>query len=145
QVRGRIHARVLLDDPKRPRRYNEQRYRRPPGEMAELFKDMPEAIDNSREIARRCSLQLTLGKSVLPAEPVPGGMTTEAFLCAEAARGLQRRLQQLAGTSTTRRIERAEYEKRLEVELGVICQMGFAGYFLIVADFIRWARENGVP
>ena len=145
EVRVCIHDGNVLDDPKRPRRYSEQQYLRSPEEMAELFKDIPEALENTLEIARRCSLQLTLGKSVLPAYPVPSGMTTEDFLRAEAARGLARRLEQLAGTVTTRKIERAEYEERLQIELGVICQMGFAGYFLIVADFIRWARENGVP
>jgi len=104
EVRVCIHDGVLLEDPKRPRRYSEQQYLRSPQEMAELFKDIPEAIENSVEIARRCSLQLTLGKSVLPAYPVPAGMTTEDFLREEAARGLERRLEQLANTATTRRI-----------------------------------------
>ena len=145
EVRVCIHDGVVLDDPKRPRRYSEQQYLRSPQEMAELFKDIPEAIENSVEIARRCSLEVKLGKSVLPAYPVPEGMTTESYLRQEAQRGLERRLEQLMKGPTTRPIEREAYERRLETELGVICQMGFAGYFLIVADFIRWARENGVP
>src|SRR6185312_4661492 len=100
----------------------------------------------SFEIARRCNLELKLGKSVLPAYPVPGNLSTEDFLRDEAQRGLQERLQ-LRSTAVVqgRPLARDEYEQRLDIELGVICQMGFAGYFLIVADFIRWARENGVP
>ena len=115
--------------------------------MAELFKDIPEALANSVEIARRCSLELKLGKSVLPAYPVPEGMTTEDYLARASLRAGLR-----CGSSNSRRQptrrERSlapMYESRLQIELGVICQMGFAGYFLIVADFIRWARENGVP
>ncbi|HEX7115882.1 MAG TPA: DNA polymerase III subunit alpha [Steroidobacter sp.] len=146
EARVCIHDGTLLGDPKRRRKYSEQQYLKSPEEMADLFEDLPEAIANTVEIAKRCSLELKLGKSVLPAYPVPEGLTTEEFLCAEAKRGLERRLAQLAANpSDGRVIERAEYERRLETELGVICQMGFAGYFLIVADFIRWARENGVP
>src|SRR4029078_2519200 len=115
-------------------------------QMAQLFDDVPEAIANSFEIARRCNLELKLGKSVLPAYPVPGNLSTEDFLREEARRGLQERMQRLSTAVVQgRAIARDEYEQRLEIELGVICQMGFAGYFLIVADFIRWARENGVP
>ncbi len=146
EARVCIHEGMLLDDPKRPRRYTEEQYLKSPQEMAHLFRDIPEALVNSVEIARRCSLELTLGKSVLPAYPVPSQMTTEEFLREESARGLVRRLEQLAAHPPVgRRIPKEEYESRLEIELGVICQMGFAGYFLIVADFIRWARENGVP
>ncbi|HEU4655007.1 MAG TPA: DNA polymerase III subunit alpha [Steroidobacteraceae bacterium] len=145
EARVCIHDGVLLEDPKRPRRYSEQQFLRSPEQMQALFKDVPEAIENTLEIARRCSLELKLGKSVLPAYPVPTGETTEDFLRSEAKRGLERRLEHLAAHPYGRPIPREEYVSRLEIELGVICQMGFAGYFLIVADFIRWARENGVP
>ncbi len=146
EVRVCIHDGNLVEDPKRPRRYTPQQYLKSPQEMAELFKDLPEALSNSVEIARRCSLQLTLGKSVLPAYPVPPGMTTEDFLREEARLGLEARLNQLAAAPVKgRTIGAEEYHERLQIELGVICQMGFAGYFLIVADFIRWARANGVP
>src|SRR4051812_7859868 len=145
EARVCIHEGTLLEDPKRPRRYSEQQFLRSPEQMQELFKDVPEAIENTLEIARRCSLELKLGKSVLPAYPVPTGETTEDFLRSEAKHGLERRLEHLAAHPYGRKIPRDEYEQRLEAELGVICQMGFAGYFLIVADFIRWARENGVP
>ncbi|MGH8179217.1 MAG: DNA polymerase III subunit alpha [Steroidobacter sp.] len=146
EARVCIQEGAMLDDPKRRRRYSEQQYLKSPQQMAELFRDAPEAIENSFEIARRCTLELKLGKSVLPAYPVPSGLSTEDYLREESQGGLQKRLLQLAAAPVHgRAIAQEEYEQRLESELGVICQMGFAGYFLIVADFIRWARENGVP
>jgi DNA polymerase-3 subunit alpha len=146
EARVCIHDGMLLEDSKRPRKYSEQQYLRSPQEMAELFADVPEALQNAVEIARRCNLEVKLGKSVLPAYPVPAGLTTEDFLRTESAQGLEQRLQQLAAAPLMGRvIAREEYTSRLESELLVICQMGFAGYFLIVADFIRWARHNGVP
>jgi DNA polymerase-3 subunit alpha len=146
EARVCIQEGALLDDPKRRRLYSPQQYLKSARQMADLFKDAPEAIANSVEIARRCTLELKLGKSVLPAYPVPAELTTEDFLREESRRGLAMRLVKLAAAPVAgRRIGQDEYEQRLEAELGVICQMGFAGYFLIVADFIRWARENGVP
>jgi DNA polymerase-3 subunit alpha len=146
EARVCIHDGQMLDDPGRPRRYTEEQYLRSPQEMAELFADMPEALENSVEIAKRCSIEVTLGKSFLPEFPVPAGMTTAGFLRSEAARGLVERLETARSTGLqAREIPREEYEQRLALELDVICQMGFEGYFLIVADFIRWARENGVP
>src|SRR5215472_2121937 len=136
EARVCIHDGALLADPARVRRYTRQQYLRSPAEMSALFADLPEALANSVEIARRCSLQLSLGEARLPQYPVPAEVTTEEFLHTEAARGLARRFP--AGAA-------AAYRERLASELAVICQMGFAGYFLIVADFIRWARENGVP
>ena len=89
EARVCIHEGTLLDDPKRPRRYSEQQYLRSPEEMEELFNDIPEAIENSVEIARRCSLELKLGKSVLPAYPVPTQLTTEDYLREESRAALQ--------------------------------------------------------
>src|SRR5258708_20217084 len=125
--------------------------------MAEIFKDAPELLDNTVEVAKRCSLEIRLGASMLPAYPVPAHSNTEDFLREEAARGLRARF--MASRSATlvasrgaepeapaaAEAARSGYEGRLDLELGVICSMGFAGYFLIVADFIRWARDNGVP
>ncbi|MGP8033967.1 MAG: DNA polymerase III subunit alpha [Steroidobacteraceae bacterium] len=136
EARVCIHDGALLTDPTRVRRYTRQQYLRSPAEMSALFADLPEALANSVEIARRCSLTLSLGEARLPQYPVPAGISTEDFLRAQAARGLAARCP--AGAP-------AAYQERLTTELAVICQMGFAGYFLIVADFIRWARENGVP
>ena len=138
EARVCIHEGALLTDPSRPRRYTAQQYLRTPAEMAVLFADVPEALANSVEIARRCSLALKLGEARLPDYPLPAGTSIVDYLRVEAERGLDGRL---AG----RVLEREPYRKRLAGELDVICKMGFAGYFLIVADFIRWARANGVP
>ena len=112
--------------------------------MATLFADLPEALENSVEIARRLNLEIKLGKPSLPAYPVPAGQTTEEHLREESRLGLEQRWPVIAHAAR-HAIPRDDYESRLASELDVICQMGFAGYFLIVADFIRWARENGVP
>ena len=112
--------------------------------MSELFADAPELLANSVEIAKRCSLEIKLGASMLPAYPVPAGSTTEDFLRGEARRGLGSRLDE-AQSKGGRPPDSDGYDARLQLELSVICSMGFAGYFLIVADFIRWAREHGVP
>ncbi len=157
EARVCIHDGALLADPSRVRRYSEEQYLKSPAEMAELFKDAPELLDNTVEVAKRCSLEIRLGASMLPAYPVPAGSSTEDFLREEAARGLRARF--MASRSATlvasrdaepeapaaAEAARSGYEARLDLELGVICSMGFAGYFLIVADFIRWARDNGVP
>ena len=145
EARVCIHDGALLGDVSRPRRYSEQQYLRTPAEMQALFEDLPEAIENTIEIARRCNLALEFGKSVLPPYPVPQGMQTEEFLRTEAARGLDERLAGASPEASAARAEPQQYRQRLEQELGVICQMGFAGYFLIVADFIRWARSSDIP
>jgi len=144
EARVCIREGALLADASRPRRYSEEQYLKSPAEMAALFADAPELIANSLEIAKRCSLEIKLGASMLPAYPVPAGETTEGFLRQESQRGLGVRIDE---ARTLRGIvcEGERYAARLELELGVICAMGFAGYFLIVADFIRWARGNGVP
>jgi DNA polymerase-3 subunit alpha len=157
EARVCIHDGALLADPSRVRRYSEEQYLKSPAEMAQLFKDAPELLDNTVEVAKRCSLEIRLGASMLPAYPVPADSNTEDFLREEAARGLRARF--MASRSATlvasrgaepeapaaAEAARSGYEGRLDLELGVICSMGFAGYFLIVADFIRWARDNGVP
>jgi DNA polymerase III subunit alpha len=157
EARVCIHDGALLADPSRVRRYSEEQYLKSPAEMAQLFKDAPELLDNTVEVAKRCSLEIRLGASMLPAYPVPADSNTEDFLREEAARGLRARF--MASRSATlvasrgaepeapaaAEAARSGYEARLDLELGVICSMGFAGYFLIVADFIRWARDNGVP
>ncbi|AGA33554.1 DNA polymerase III alpha subunit [Thioalkalivibrio nitratireducens DSM 14787] len=139
EARVCIHDGVVLADPRRPRRYSEQQYLRTPEEMAELFSDIPEALANAVAIARRCSVRLTLGESVLPDFPVPEGRSVDEHLRLTAAEGLDARLERHCFAP------RSDYTQRLERELDVICQMGFPGYFLIVADFIRWARNNRIP
>ena len=144
EARVCIHDGAQLADTSRARRYSEEQYLKTPAEMAELFADAPELLLNTVEVAKRCSLEIKLGSSMLPAYPVPAGSTTEKFLYEEAERGLGLRLAQAQALLGVTR-DAAAYEARLALELRVIASMGFAGYFLIVADFIRWARENGVP
>ncbi len=135
-----------LNDPRRPRIYSDQQYFRSAREMAELFADLPEALENSVEIAKRCNLQLRLGDYYLPDYPIPAGLTVEAFFRGEAEQGLERRLQQLARLQPEKIARRREeYGERLKFELDIINQMGFPGYFLIVMDFIRWAKKEGIP
>jgi DNA polymerase-3 subunit alpha len=138
EARVCIHDGALLADPARVRRYSRQQYLRTPQEMAALFADLPEALANSVQIARRCSLVLTLGEARLPQYPLPAGVSTEQFLRGESLRGLAARFRGADGAPPA-------HAERLGRELEVICQMGFAGYFLIVADFISWARTHGVP
>jgi len=146
EVRVCIHDGRTLDDTRRPRHYSDQQYLRTPEEMGELFADIPEALENSVEIARRCNLELTLGENVLPEFPVPEGMTTDSFFRAQAEEGLEKRLDFLFDTSVENFAEiRKPYDERLAHELDVIIEMGFPGYFLIVADFIKWGKANGVP
>ena len=146
EARVCIHDGTQLADPSRPRRYTQQQYLKTPAEMAELFADLPAVLEQTVEIARRCSLELKLGKSFLPEYPVPDGTTTAGFLRQESAAGLEARLAALAaGMPQVRPVPRADYDARLARELDVITSMGFEGYFLIVADFIRWAKANGVP
>ena len=135
----------MLGDARRPKIYTEEQYFKSPDEMAALFADLPEALANSVEIAKRCNLQITLGKNYLPDFPTPDGITLDDFLCLEAATGLERRLQQLFPDVAERTAQRPAYDARLKIETDTIVQMGFPGYFLIVADFINWAKNNGVP
>ncbi len=149
EARVCIHDGRSLSDPDRPRLYSKQQYLKTSAEMAQLFADIPEALENAFEIARRCNLDLTLGESVLPAFPVPDGQDEGAFLESEARRGLdallEERFEREAVPANKRDAVSAPYYQRLDTELAVIRDMGFPGYFLIVADFIRWARDNGVP
>lgn len=142
EVRVCIHDGQVLEDARRTRRYNAQQYLRTPAEMIDLFEDLPEAIENTLLIAQRCNLELTLGKNYLPVFPT-GEKTAGDFLKQQAEQGLEKRLEFLFGDQATSK--RKSYDKRLQIELEVIIKMDFPGYFLIVADFIQWAKQNGVP
>ncbi|MFZ5484473.1 MAG: DNA polymerase III subunit alpha [Pseudomonadota bacterium] len=135
----------VLGDRRRPKHFYPDDYFKSPAEMAELFADLPEALANSVEIARRCSLVLELGKSKLPLFPTPDGMSLDDYLRQRARAGLATRMASLFPEPEVRTARAAEYHDRLELELATIIQMGFPGYFLIVADFINWAKHNGVP
>lgn len=136
----------VLGDPRRERRYSEQQYLRSPEEMAELFSDIPEAIENTLEIACRCTLALNFGEYFLPEYPIPEGMTTDSFFEKLSLDGLLVRLDKILDKAAEDYPERKQvYMDRLRFELDIIIQMGFPGYFLIVMDFIRWAKENDIP
>lgn len=147
EVRCCIHGGYVLDDPNRPKPYSEEQYYRSSAEMIELFADIPEAIENTLQIARRCSLNLELGTYYLPNFPVPDGMTMDQYFDQFCREGLDERLAFLFGhlPAEQQAAKRSEYVARLEFELNTILQMGFPGYFLIVADFIQWAKNNAIP
>ncbi|MBD3670364.1 MAG: DNA polymerase III subunit alpha [Gammaproteobacteria bacterium] len=146
EARVCIHDGRTLDDPRRPKLYSEQQYLRTPQEMMELFADIPEALENTIEIARRCNITLTLGKNFLPDFPIPAGLSMEEYFNQQSREGLEQRLDKLFDRNAPDFAEkRKPYDERLQIELDVINQMGFPGYFLIVADFIQWAKNNGVP
>ncbi|MCR9186489.1 MAG: DNA polymerase III subunit alpha [Halieaceae bacterium] len=146
EARVSIREGRTLDDPRRVRAYTDQQYLRSPAEMAELFADIPEALQNSVEIARRCNLVLELGKPYLPDYPVPAGLTMDAYFRQLSHEGLDQRLASLFDPSSDSFHERqVEYRARLDFELDTIIQMGFPGYFLIVMDFIRWAKQHDIP
>ncbi|AZD65103.1 DNA polymerase III, alpha subunit [Pseudomonas chlororaphis] len=136
-----------LDDPRRSKNYSDQQYLKSAEEMAELFSDLPEALENTVEIAKRCNIEVKLGKHFLPDYPIPDGMTIDDYFRKVSFDGLEERLSVLLPKDTTEDYEakRQVYVDRLNFELDIIIQMGFPGYFLIVMDFIQWAKSNGVP
>ncbi|MCB1693151.1 MAG: DNA polymerase III subunit alpha, partial [Pseudomonadales bacterium] len=146
EVRVCIHDSRALDDPRRERRHSEQQYLKSAEEMCALFEDIPEAIENTLEIARRCNVEVNLGSYFLPEYPIPEGYTREAYLEKLAREGLDKRLLKILDPAAPDYAEeRKRYDERLAFELKVINDMGFPGYFLIVMEFIDWAKDNGVP
>ena len=135
----------ILGNPRRVRRFTPQQYFKSTAEMQALFADLPSALANAVEIARRCSLTLVLGKPRLPDFPVPQGHTVETYFRQTSIDGLEERLAHLYPDAAQRAAERPRYLERLEFEIDTILKMGFPGYFLIVGDFINWAKNNGCP
>lgn len=135
----------ILANEKRPHLFNETQCFQTQKQMVELFADMPEALQNTVEIAKRCSLTLVLGEHKLPLFPTPEGMSLGDFMAQQAREGLEKRLVELFPDETERQAKRKVYDERLAYEIDVIVKMDFPGYFLIVADFIQWAKNNGVP
>ena len=135
----------ILANPKRVRRFTREQYFKSAEQMQALFADVPSALANTAEIAKRCSLTLVLGKPQLPAFPTPNGMPAEEYFRFASFEGLEERLKHLFPDEAKRDKERPRYVERLEFELGTILKMGFPGYFLIVGDFIQWAKQNGCP
>lgn len=140
EVRAAIQSGHTMLDPNRPKTYTKKQYIRSIEEMEALFADIPDAIENTKELAKRCTVTLTLHQPQLPAFPIPEGMTIEEFFRAESYAGLEHRI----GKRTPEN-DQAKYWDRLNIELNVINNMGFPGYFLIVADFIQWAKDNAIP
>ncbi|MGM7449537.1 DNA polymerase III alpha subunit [Idiomarina loihiensis] len=144
EIRVAIHDGYQLEDKRRPKKYSPQQYLRSSEEMTELFSDIPEAIENTVEIAKRCNVTVRLGEYFLPKFPT-GDLTTEEFLVKVSEEGLEERLEFLFPDAEERQQKRPEYDERLKRELGVINDMGFPGYFLIVMEFIQWSKDNGIP
>ena len=146
EARVCINRGDVLADNTRARDFSEQQYLRSPAEMIELFSDIPEAIENSLEIAKRCSLELQLGTYSLPAFPIPDKKTEAEFLRETSHAGLKERLEHLFDKQAADFSgKQTSYQQRLDFELDIIEEMGFPGYFLIVMDFIRWAKEQDIP
>ncbi len=146
EVRVCINQGRTLEDPTRPKDYSEQQYFRSAEEMAELFADIPSALENSVEIAKRCNIDIELGTYYLPKYPIPEGMLMDDYFRQVSYEGLEERLEVLLDKDDPDyEAKRQPYIDRLEFELDIIIQMGFPGYFLIVMDFIKWGKENGVP
>jgi len=154
EARVCINQGRILADKKRPREYSPEQYFKSQEEMAALFADIPEALQNSVEIAKRCNVTLHLGENFLPDFPIPDGLSMDEYFRQLSHDGLDKRFIQLFGEqcldeNSTQAADYQQkiiqYRQRLDIELDVIIQMGFPGYFLIVADFIQWSKENGVP
>lgn len=146
EARVCIHDGYVLEDSRRPHLYSPQQYFRTTKEMQELFADLPEVLINSVEIAKRCNLELSLGEVFLPKFPVPNAMTIEDYFSTQTKQGLEKRLEFLFDKTASNFLEQRKiYDERLAMEIAVINKMGFAGYFLIVADFIAWSKANNIP
>ena len=144
ETRVCIHEGKVVNDPRRPRRYSAEQYVKGAAEMAQLFADLPEALANSVEIAKRCTLELALDQPQLPDYPVPEGETLESFLATAAEEGLAARLLELRALDAYP-LDEPIYRQRLADELRIISQTGFPGYFLVVMEFIAWAKAQGIP
>lgn len=145
EARTCISQGQILNDPKRPRLYQKNQYLSSAAEMQKRFQDLPTALQNTVEIGKRCNLSLQTGKIYLPDFPVPETLTLAEYLQTTAQTALEKKLSHLFPKSTQRETESPRYQARLAIELKVIIDMGFSGYFLIVADFIDWAKKNAVP
>ena len=135
----------ILGNQRRVRKFTREQYFKSSAQMVDLFADIPSAVANTLEIAKRCNVSLVLGKPQLPDYPTPNGMAIDAYFRFSSHEGLKERLAHLYPDAAKRELERSRYEERLEFEINTILKMGFPGYFLIVGDFINWAKNNGCP
>ncbi|MGJ8693294.1 MAG: DNA polymerase III subunit alpha [Thalassotalea sp.] len=145
EIRVAIHDGYTLDDKRRPKRYSPEQYLRTEAEMCELFADVPEALANSVEIAKRCNVTVRLGEYFLPDFPTDG-MPIDEYFIKVSKEGLEERLDFLFDKNSADFAEKRQpYDERLDIELKVINNMGFPGYFLIVMEFIQWSKDNNIP
>ena len=145
EARVCIQSGHVLDDPRRPKKYTVEQFFRSKEEMLELFSDLPEALINSVKIAEKCNIDLELGKFYLPDFEVPETYSREDFLRKISKEGLYRRMDIIRKSLDSYHLEEQIYFDRLDYELDMICKLDFAGYFLIVADFVNWAQQNDIP
>jgi DNA polymerase-3 subunit alpha len=135
----------ILGNQRRVRKFTREQYYKSSAEMEALFADIPSAVANTLEVAKRCNLVLELGKPRLPDYPTPNGMPIEEYFRFASHEGLKERMAHLYPDAARREQEMPRYLQRLEFEIATILKMGFPGYFLIVGDFINWAKNNGCP
>ena len=146
EARVCIHQGRVIADPRRPRDYSPSQYLKSEDEMCELFADLPDALANSVNIAIRCNLELEFGTYHLPEYPVGEGMHVDSLMREKSEIGLDQRFATGAIRGSRDDAKRLDsYQRRLASEIEVIIKMGFSGYFLIVADFIEWAKQHGIP
>ncbi|MDC0508672.1 DNA polymerase III subunit alpha [Gammaproteobacteria bacterium] len=145
EARVCIQRGETLDDPRRPKNYTEQQFFRSKEEMINLFADLPEALINTVKIAEKCNIDLELGKFYLPDFEVPEEFSREEFLRKLSKEGLLDRIKEIESSVDSYKIDESQYIQRLDYELDMICKLDFAGYFLIVADFVNWAQKNDIP
>ena len=143
ETRVCIQESRTLNDPRRERRYSALQYLRSAKAMEELFDDLPEALENSVEITKRCNLNVELGTYHLPNYPATNADSLEKFLDRRAREKLGVKLR--SAPVRKENFDEAKYYQRLDYELDIVKQMGFAGYFLVVAEFVTWAKQNGIP
>ena len=145
EARVCIQKGEILSDSSRSKEYVESQYFITGEEMIEKFSDIPEAIENTLLISKKCNLELELGKFYLPEFDVPGKSSTKDYLKKKSKEGLDKRFEEIKKSSNSYVIDKKSYIKRLDYELEMICKLGFEGYFLIVADFVNWAQKKDIP
>jgi DNA polymerase-3 subunit alpha len=135
----------ILGDQRRPKNFTNQQYFKTQAEMVALFEDIPGAIENTIEISKRCNFEFKLGEVYLPNFPIPDNSSVPEYLMKISNTGLDKKLHEIFVDKAEFQSQAYLYKERLDFELKVINQMGYGGYFLIVADFINWAKDNGIP
>mgnify|MGYP001373648956 CR=1 FL=1 len=145
EARVCIQRGEVLSDTSRTKDFMESQYLSSCEEMIERFSDVPESIENTVLISKKCNLELELGEFYLPDFEVPGTSNTKEYLKKKAKEGLDKRFKEISSSVNNYEIDIKTYKERLDYELNMICKLGFEGYFLIVADFVNWAQENDIP